>query len=170
MDEVAHDLPDLYSEHLPDDMRLVDHPADDEYVRGIETIKARILSHSRLMPAHHVRIIKQVHKGVKTAQIAADCDCTPSTVLRVRKTPAGLRLLAMLAYLASAVDAPRDDQRRHVLWRIVKQNAERDPRVAISAIAELNRMSHNDKMAAAGFQDNKLEIIINNQLPRGALD
>lgn len=171
MDKVAHDLPDLYSSHLPADIALDYHPSDSEYIRGIEYIKTQIIVHSRTMPTLDVKVVKLANKGVRTAQIAKDLEITASRVSRIKGTDDAKKLLSMLAYLNTAIDGPREDQRRHVLWRLVQQNIDKDGRLALSAITELNRMAAADRVIAIGSGGaGGLNITINNNIPRGELD
>ena len=70
-----------------------------------------------------------------------------------------------------ALDGPQEAQRAHFLWRIALANEKEDPRVAISAVAEINRMSHQRELFNTGNAGaGKLEINISAALTRTELD
>ena len=171
MDEAT--TPELHHEYLPPEIIIDEnHPAGDEYMRNIESIKQRIVSACAVMTSTHIESIKLQHIGKSTADIADRLDINTNTVRRIAKTPKGLRLSALLKHLSLAIDGPREAHRKHVLWRIAIKSEEKDPRVAIAAIAEINKMTHQKEALEAGqLGGQKLEIIINNeQFPRGVLD
>lgn len=158
---------------LPPEVLLApNNPANDEYLRDVEALKRLIVSQTKCLHPAHVEIVKKHHLGKKQVDIAEQVSLTPTTVGRALKAPAAQKLLALLQHLALMMDGPRDAQRRNFLWRIAIANEEKDARVAISAIAEINKMTHQDKQLDAGqLGGNVVQVVINNeQFPRGALD
>lgn len=167
--------PELYHEYLPPELILdPDHPATDPYLQSIELIKRSIISHSSLMHNSHVEIVKQVHLGRRTTAIAESMGLTPTTISRAKGSDDGKRLLSLLRHLSMALEGPMELQRKHYLWRVAKRNEITDPRVGIAAIAEINRMTHQEKTienTAKGGSSGVVQIMINNNLlPRGDLD
>jgi hypothetical protein len=155
----------------PEALLAPNNPANDEYLRDVAALKRMIVSQTKCLQPTHVEICKKFHTGKKKIDIADEVGLTPVTVGRALKAPAAQKLLALLQHLALMMDGPRDGQRRNFLWRIAIRNEEKDPRVAISAIAEINKMTHLEKQLDLGIGDNVVQIVINNDLlPRGALD
>lgn len=173
MDVDYRALPETYFDDLPERMVLAEgHPANDKYLRDITLCKQLIMDTTAKMTSKHVQICKARHLGKKAKDIAADVGVVPPTVSSVCKSVNGRRLLALLQHLALAIDGPADAQRRHVLWRIAMKNEEEDPRIAISAITEINKMTHQDRLLESGQAGvGKIEVIINSTaFPKGVLD
>lgn len=156
----------------PEALLAPNNPANDAYLRDIEALKRMIVSQTKCLQPTHVEIVKKYHLGKRKGVIAEEVGLTPSTVGRAIKAPAAQKLLGLLHHYALMMDGPRDAQRRNFLWRIAVKNEHTDARVAISAIAEINKMTHQDKQLDAGqLGGNVVQIVINNeQFPRGALD
>ena len=150
-----------------------DSPANDQYLRQIESIKRLIVSQSALLRPTQIEIVKKRHLGKRTKDIAVEVDMSPISVSRNLKEPQAQRLLALLSHLSLMMDGPREAQRKNLLYRIAARNELIDPRVSISAIAEINKMTHQGQVLAkgGGGPSNVVQIIINNDtFPRGALD
>ena len=173
--EESYDLdfatPDL--DLLPPESLLAPNSAvNDQYLRDIAALKRLIVTQTLAMPPAHVEICKLRHVGKKTAYIAETVDLTAITVNRTLRSEKGQRLLALMAHLTLLNDGPREGQRRAMLWRIAQKNEDPDPRTAISAISELNRMHFQaETINQGGITGNVVQIVINNDnFPRGALD
>lgn len=150
-----------------------DNPANDQYLRQIEAIKRLIVAQSAIMRPTQIEIVKKRHLGKRTKDIAAEVELSPVSVSRSMRDPKAQRLLALLSHLGLMMEGPREAQRRNLLWRIATKNELIDPRVAISAVSELNKMSHQGQVLAkgGGGPSNVVQIVINNEtFPRGALD
>lgn len=173
----GHD-PDYASDNtdlLPPELLLApDSLQNDQYLRDIAAIKRLIVSQTSLMHRAHVEICKLAHVGQKREKIAESVDLTPATVSRVVNSPKGKKLRALLSHLSLMMEGPREAHRRNFLWRIAQRNEITDPRVAISALAELNRMTHQERLLEEGNNGgngNVVQVVINNEhFPRGALD
>jgi hypothetical protein len=146
------------------------HPSADAYMEGLRTIQRAIVAQSQKMKRNTVLAIKQHHRGVSTTEIAKELKIGYATISKVIKSESGQKLIALLAYYQEAIDGPQEAQRRHMLWRIAANNEEIAPKVTISAVAELNKMDNIGKEAQANIQTGDINIIINNQLSRTALD
>lgn len=150
-----------------------DSPANDQYLRQIEDIKRLIVAQSAIMRPTQIEIVKKRHLGKRTKDIAVEVELTPISVSRSMKDPKAQRLLALLSHLSLMMDGPREAQRKNILCRIALRNELIDPRVSISAIAEINKMSHQGQVLAKGGNgpSSVVQIIINTEtFPRGALD
>lgn len=167
-------LPDLYTEYMPPEIVLnPHHPATDPYLKDIEQLKQEIVNQSACLRPKHVQIVKLAHKNKKTKEIAETVSVGMETVRRVLRQTEARCLLALLRHLTLALEGPITAQRRHMLWRIAQRNEIEDPRVAISALAELNKVEHQDRQLERGLSGNvngQLEIVIHNHLGRGPLD
>lgn len=156
----------------PEALLAPNNPANDDYLRDVAVLKRLIVSQTKCLQPTHVEIVKKYHLGKRKCDIAEEVGLTPVTVGRAIKAPAAQKLFALLQHLALLMDGPRDGQRRNFLWRIAVANETKDARVAIAAIAEINKMTHQDRSLEAGLPaGNVVQVVINNeQFPRGALD
>jgi len=167
------DLPELDSTLLPPELLLDPaHPANDGYIRSTEEIKRLMLTVSSRLKPRTVRIVKLRHQGIPATEVARMLDITPATVSKNMHTPDAKRLTALLGYYGSMVAGPHIAQRNNMLWRIAKANEHDQPRVTISAIAELNKVEIALKESNASSDQQKAPIVVINQelLPRTNLD
>ncbi len=92
---------------------------------------------------------------------------TQKTLKKVTERMDFMELVHSWQHLKILQDGPNENVRKQMLWRIAVDNQKCDPKEAIKAIAEMNRMADSKR----GIGGNKIEIVINNELmPRGALD
>jgi len=146
------------------------HPAADKYIEGLREIQRAIVEQSQKMKRKEVIAVKQHHRGVNMSDIAAEVGHTAAWVSKHIKSSMGQKLIALLAYYQEAIDGPNEAQRRNALWRVAVNNEEIAPKNTISAIAELNKMDNIGKEAQAGISTGDINIVINQQLSRTALD
>tara|TARA_R110000787_G_scaffold156351_1_gene270242 strand:- start:890 stop:1459 length:570 start_codon:yes stop_codon:yes gene_type:complete len=181
---IEHDEPDLSGQYLPpSEFLLANHPANDDYIRGIDHTQRQILHLSRILRPKQVQIIKTVFSGRNYVQTALEHSTTSNTVSRLVRSKTGQSLLSMLQYHLTLIEGPNLAQRRNMLWRIAKDAELVDPKTAIKAVDSLNIMTYKqydqDNPAAQANQTqdsngqviNNVQININQKLlPRGALD
>ena len=166
-------VPDMQIDRLPPEMLLdPSHPANDSYLQGLQKIKDTIVRHSGYMRPDHVKVVKMRHQGLATADIAENVNLTPNTIRRIASTPKAQTLAALLQHLSLAIDGTHEAQRRNFLWDIAIDNKKQDPRVAISAVGEINKMVAQDKaIELGGIAGGTINITINADLmPRTVLD
>lgn len=174
---IEHEEPNLSGQlRPPEEFLLENHPANDDYMRGIEHTQRQIMHLSRTMRPKQVQIIKDVFAELNYTQAALKNNTTGATVSRLVNSPQGQRLLGMLQYHLTLIEGPNLAQRRNMLWRIAKDAETVDPKVSIKAIDSLNKMTYteyeqeNPKDGLAGAGTN-IQIVINQELmPRGELD
>ena len=147
------------------------HPAADLYMKNLTAIQKAIVDQSLNMKKDIVMAAKLHHRGLSYAGIGAEVKRTPTWVAKYIKTDDAQRLIALLAYYQEAIDGPTESARRAGLARIWHKNEDKQPKVALSAIAELNKMDNIGKEAqiAAGIGNN-VTVVINTQLGRTELD
>ena len=166
---VLDDLDDAVGDWLPPELLLdPHHPSNDEYCKGHIPLKRELMAHTVNMPPKAVSAIKSHMAGKTRKQIAEELNTTPTTVGKYIRSDAGKRLRALLHHIAHMKDGPNIEHRKHVLWRITVNNEKKNPKTAVAAIQEINKMSGTyDPKQSAG----PVNITINNQLlPRGPLD
>ena len=147
------------------------HPAADAYMKSLKDIQKSIVTQSLKMKKKDVIAAKLHHRGVKHSAIAEEVGHTPAWVNKVLKSVPCQQLTALLAYYQEALDGPTESARRAGLTRIWHNNEDKQPKVAISAIAELNNMHKAGREAQAGLSLGSITININQEtLPKGALD
>jgi hypothetical protein len=149
---------------------IPNHPSSDEYVEGLRNIQREIVGQSVKMHRLSVLAVKQHHRGQSAGDIATEMGKSFSWVKKQIKSDDGQRLIALLAYYQEAIDGPNEAQRRAMLWRISMKFEVLAPKVTISAIAELNKMHGIEQIAKASVTSGDINIVINNQLSRTALD
>lgn len=148
------------------------NPANAEYFRIIDNIKRNIVKIQLSMPPFHVDIIKKAHGNIPFERIAETLKTDELTIRRVLKSKNGKRLRVMLIHLQMAIEGPNEAQRRNMLYQIMQANMLDDPRVTISAIAEINKMDYQAKQLEQGMSSGQtVNITINtDQLPKTVLD
>lgn len=166
-----------YSDYLPDELRLDEtHPANASYMQGIDDVRRRIMRLVEGMPPIRVRICRAHQQGTKKAEIAEAFGVSGNVVARHLKSPDALQLLALLQHLTISMDGVSTAHRRQFIWELAVKNKDKDPRVALAAVAELNKMEHNTRQLdlvedGKGGPSGPVEIVINtNTLPRTELD
>jgi hypothetical protein len=161
-----------YYETLPQEF-LDDplNPANDEFIKKLASLEQYIVDQCHQLHPDQITIIKMRHAGATIKEIAEAVDLQETSVRNACKRPKQRKLAALLAHRQLLLDAPHEAHRRNILWRIAARNEIADPRVTLSAISEMNKMSHNEKVLAAGLTGSTpVNITINNLLPKGALD
>lgn len=164
-------LPTTNHELLPPELLLDENnPANDEYFKGLNLIKRHIVQQSIHMNRRHVEVTKLRHSGANYAEIADRVNIAERTVYTVLSRPDAKLLTQLLIHYQHFIDGPNVEQRKNGLWRIFNDCEIEEPKTAIAAIAELNKMT-----GAYPTQDKNptgaVTIIINQQLlPKGALD
>jgi hypothetical protein len=156
---------------LPGDMaNNVNHPAADRYIQHLREVQKAIVAQSLNMDRRLVLAAKLRHRGISFEDMTKEVGRSPSWCGKHVQTEPAQRLIALLAYYQEALDGPQESQRKAALWRIEVANEEINPKVAISAIAELNKMEAPGKEALGALIGGDLNIIVNNNLTPGALD
>jgi hypothetical protein len=169
----THDLGTYDPNLLPADL-VIDryHPEGDAYMQNLRSVQQAVVAASgRLTPAQ-VRAAKLRHTGDDYTSIAKKIGKAPATVSKWLKHPDAVRLLTLLRHYASTLGGARVEQRKHMLWRIAVDAETDDPRTAIQALAEINRMDMNTHAIESGTAGSTtVNVVINqDQLPRTTLD
>lgn len=171
------ELVEMFShEDIPTEYLLDEHPMNDHYLADIEKLKRQIVRHSDKLRPAQVKAVKFKHRGYSNTAIAEKMGKKPANVSQMLLNPNCRQLLALLRYLQLALEGPQESQRRAMLWRIAEANEQDDPRCAISAIAELNKMDNNAQTLEAlkqghGQNSGRIEIVVSSPaLARTVLD
>ena len=146
------------------------HPSSDQYMRGLRETQQAIVNQSLTMKKAEVMAAKLYHRGMNFTEIALDIGKSAPWVSKIVKTSPCQRLIGLLAYYQEAIDGPIEAQRKAMLWRISQNTEAKQPKVAISALAELNKMDNIGKEALANTTSGDINITINQQLSRTSLD
>jgi len=166
------DFMDLYGA-LPVDVTSDEsHVLNDQYMREKRSIDTRIQAADDALHPRERQACLLYAQGKNFTQIAEVLDITPITVSRTLKRDRCKFYLALCAQRDLLTSMPERAHRINVLWRIARAHEKEDPRVAITAVKELNTMEHNEKVLEAGLEGSKpINITINQALlPKGALD
>ena len=122
------------------------NPANDAYIAQTKHLQGRLTAQARVMRPSHVAIAKLLDAGYKNKEIALRVRMTPSTISGIKNSEDVKQLRSLMnkytSLLAGATQAMRDS----MLYRIAVRNEICDPKVAISAIAEMNKLVHNDRV------------------------
>ncbi len=146
------------------------HPAADVYVVHLREVQLAIVKQSLSMDKKLVAAAKDHHRGIPVSESIINVGRTATWIAKNLKTVPALRLIALLAYYQEAIDGPDEAQRRAMLWRISVNNETAQPKVSISAIGEMNKMENIGKEALNALTSGDINIVINNNLSRTALD
>lgn len=156
------------NQYLPPEI-LLDryHPSNERFFKDTKALERALVAASQKAGVRNTQIAKMAHRGVRTKDIAKELGFAPATVSAVKRTPAYLSIVSLMEYLSQLREGPNIDHRKRTLWEIVVDNKNVDPKTAIAAMQEMNRMDGVGKQ----IQDTKIEVTINADLmPRGALD
>ena len=165
------DVLEEYAEpNLPPEVLLDPYnPANDRYYQAKADLERRVVAATELLSSKQVRAVKLHHTGMSNKDIAKTLKCHPQTVSRYLKNPKATRLRSLLAHYQQLLDGPNEDHRVAVLWRIVVDNEQGKPSVAVSAMQEINKMRGSYEQRDHG--DTTIQVIVShNVLARSALD
>jgi len=156
----------------PIDLGAYDN-ATNEFRQLESDLQRQCLEISAEMPPLHVEIVKDAHSAVKLADVAKKHNIHRTTVTRALSSPKAQQLMALLTATSVLVSGMTNANIQYELWRIFQDNRDDDPRTAIAAISEINRMRQHDELMASRTRggDALVNIVINSELlPRTVLD
>ncbi len=148
---------------------LVDphHPHNQKFFNTQQRLQRLLVAIQAKMTPKHVEIVKLHHRSLSAKEIADRVGRKHLTIYSVLKRPDAQELLEYLRYYDGHMDGPSVQHRKSWINDIIVDNIEDDPRVALSAIAELNKMDGVYQKDEAP----QINITINQtDLPRGVLD
>ena len=146
------------------------HPGNHQFMQDLESIKRAVVAHASQMKPWHVQAVRRRMAGASNIMIAEEFEKTPGAVSVALNSPDAKYLRKLLQHHDTALTGPNIALKKRMLYEMALDNQDRDPKVTISAIQELNKMDghyHKDDDLNTGSNT----IIINNNLfPRGKLD
>jgi predicted transcriptional regulator len=143
------------------------HPMNSEFHKQSDAIKNSMVDLQMEMSNRDVQAVKLASKGLIQKQIADEIGVCSITVSKLMKQEKSIELLSLIRHLSALHEGPTAEHRKRVLWEITVENKLGEPKTAISAIAEMNKMDGIGKEKA----DTNINIQINaDMFPRGALD
>lgn len=160
----------------PDEFLDRAHPENDQYMQGVEHIQRQIMHQTTLLRSKQVQILKSVFAGNNFIETGRLHGTAATTVSRLVKSENGQRLLNLLQYHLKLIEGPNEAQRRNMLWRMAQADEKLDPKTAIKALAELNKMHYQTKqldqaLTTPNAPAAQVHIHIDqNLMPRGNLD
>lgn len=172
-------LPDLPAELLPSELLLdPTHPTNDEYTKNSKRLLQHITALRKRMPLRTVEICRLAQSGIPNSEIARRLHLKPQTVSNHKNRPIAKQFQAAVAYYHAHLAGPHLALRVNMLWRIAKDHEETSPRIAISAIAEINKVeialkavSTTQNQASQENTNNRTLIVLDQKaLPRTSLD
>ena len=164
MDEITT-VNDIIPKELVND---VYHPGNDPYMQVQKAVEAEIVDISMGMEPLHIEIAKMRVKGMSNKDIGKSLRKSQNTIAKIRKLPSVIRLESYLNELRRFNDGPSAEIRKAMLWRIAKDNEQKDPKEATKALAELNKMNA-PKGGHTGI--GTINIVVQNAaLQKGSLD
>ena len=154
----------------PQDFLDRTHPANDQFMLGIEHVQRQIMHQTTTLRPKQVQLLKSVFAGNDHTQTGLKHHTHPTTVSRLVKSDKGQRLLNLLHYHLQLIEGPNEAQRRAILWRIAKANEHLEPNTTIKATEALNKMHFQQKQLEQPQAAPQVVIHINNSMPKGHLD
>ncbi len=89
---------------------------------------------------HHVQVAKLHHLGKRNGEIANELNLHPATVTSILKRPEVKHLVDLIRLYGGHMSGPTLDHKRRILWEITIDNKETDPKTAMQAIDQMNKM------------------------------
>jgi len=134
---------DLYQDDDWDTPELEEsayNPANDEFKRTVRLLQKKIQHLTTTLRPRYALVARLSLSPYKYTEIAKKARFTPSTVAKIVKEPEVVQLRNALVQLRSLLQGVSALEREQMLWRIAIKNEEFNPRTAIAAIAEMNKM------------------------------
>jgi hypothetical protein len=160
------------TENLPPEMLLdPHHPNNDKYYDQLSHIKLGIKSATANLRPIQLHALLYYRQGLKFKEIAEKLDIGYQTASRWVKLPEAKSLSVLMDHHQQQLDGPNINHRKAILYRIMKDNEQYHPSIAIKALQEINKMSGVYAESVNNTTNNIMQIQINGDLlPRGALD
>jgi len=147
------------------------HPSNDQFEKDNEQLKRLITAQQRKLSPRNVQIVKAHFKGIKGTQIADEFGLHPNTIGKVINHPDSQRLIRLLHHFQASIDGPSIALRKAMLHRIAVDTIKEQPKTAIAAIAESNKMDVNQhNIENDGFGTVHSITINQNFFPKTDLD
>lgn len=147
------------------------HPMNDQFNKEVKHVQNIIMAHQRQMKVKHVKVVKMRFAGHSNAKIAEMTGYSENWISKVVKRADCQRLLGLLNYIDAAMAGPSVSHRLAILTRIIIRNEEKNPKVALQAIAEMNKMDMNEHNKGLTDMPTTTNITINqNYFPKTPLD
>ena len=147
------------------------HPANDKFNKDNEQVKRLITVEQRQMTPRNVSIVKMHFRGMKNKDIAEQAGIGATQIGTILKQVHATRLIQLLHHLQASIDGPSVALRKAMLHRVAIRNEIKEPRVMISAVAELNKMGMNEHVVNSEGFGQTVQIQINqNFFPKTPLD
>ena len=143
------------------------HPDNHDFMKSKRRYENLLVTQQQKCKPRHVRIAKDHHLGLPTAEIAKRNNVHPTTVRAILHREEVQNLTYLLGRYDAHMSGPTMEHRKHLIWQILVDNQQDDPTVALRANDQINKMEgiYVQKV------DANLHIQIDSQLfPKGALD
>lgn len=152
---------------MPDSLRANDYyAANDHFVQQEYKLKQEIAEYARALEPWEVELARLTAQGLGPTRIAKQIGKRRAILEERVKHPTIEQLVHYFLHLRIYQDGPNELLRRNMLWRIAVDNEKEDPKEAIKAVAELNRMAQDKRGGGGGFT-----VVINGvDLNKGPLD
>ncbi len=119
------------------------NPLADAFMKSVKQLQQAIVGVAALLKPKQVVAVKLHHSGVTNVAAANQLGVAALTIGHWLRLPDAVRLLSLLHHYHTAMEGPNEALRRNMLWRIAARLEEDEPRVAILALTEINRMAMN---------------------------
>lgn len=144
------------------------HPDNQTFMKDLKSIKHMIVAQSMSMKPWHVEAVKLKLSGSTLKDIGEQLNHSVTGTAAALQRQDALKLRQMLEYHNVALEGPNEAHRKRVLWEIVIDNQDTEPKTSLSGIAELNKM---DGSYAKDANTGEIKVVINNNMfPKGKLD
>ena len=122
------------------------NPANDAFIGMLKALQERMTKSAKLLRPSHLAIAKLADQGYRNNQIALQVRVTPSTVSTVLRREDVMDIRDAMQQYSALIAGSTQAQRDNMLYRIAVRNEISDPKVAISAMAELTKTEHNARV------------------------
>ena len=122
------------------------NPANDAYLAMTQHLQGRLMVCAKQLRPSHLAIAKLADAGLKNKDIAERVRLAPESVCNILKKPLVREVRELMTKYSMLVAGSTQAMRDAMLYRIAVRNEISDPKVAISAIAEMNKLVHNERV------------------------
>lgn len=132
------------------------HPENQDFFKAKRRYEQLLVAQQSKCRERHVQVAKERFRGVSNVKIAENLNIAPGTVSQIIKRPEIVELLELMRYYEGHMNGPTIEFRKRVLVEIMIDNKEADPKVAMQASDQLNRIE--------GIYQQKTDPTINIQI------
>jgi hypothetical protein len=116
------------------------NPENLDFHQTSRRFKQLMVAQQAKCRSHHVQVAKLHHLGKRNGEIAHELSLHAATVGNILKRDEVKLLIDLLRLYGGHMGGPTMEHKRRILWEITIDNKEMDPKTALQAIDQMNKM------------------------------